>query len=245
MTSQTTKQNTDPKVVNVQTVLNENPFSGYQWVIFALCFLIVLLDGFDTAAIGFIAPSLLNEWSIDKSHLGPVLSAALFGLAFGALSAGPLADRIGRKTVLIIAAVVMGGASITSGLVHDLQGLTIWRFITGLGLGAAMPNAITLMNEYCPDKKRSFITNCMFCGFPIGSALGGFIAAWMIPHFGLAQPADCGRCGALDSGRHHGGDAARVGALHGAQELLGRSRAQDHGAHCRQHSQRHELCAGR
>ena len=121
MTSQTTKQNTDPKVVNVQTVLNENPFSGYQWVIFALCFLIVLLDGFDTAAIGFIAPSLLNEWSIDKSHLGPVLSAALFGLAFGALSAGPLADRIGRKTVLIIAAVVMGGASITSGLVHDCR----------------------------------------------------------------------------------------------------------------------------
>jgi AAHS family 4-hydroxybenzoate transporter-like MFS transporter len=83
--------------------------------------LIVLLDGFDTAAIGFIAPSLLGEWGIDKSHLGPVLSAALFGLAFGALGAGPLADRVGRKTVLIIAAVVMGGASIASGLVHDLQ----------------------------------------------------------------------------------------------------------------------------
>ncbi|QXZ11059.1 MFS transporter [Comamonas sp. Y33R10-2] len=188
MTSQSTTQNTDQStesgVVNVQTVLNESPFSGFQWVIFALCFLIVLLDGFDTAAIGFIAPSLLSEWGIDKSHLGPVLSAALFGLAFGALSAGPLADRIGRKTVLIIAAVVMGGASIVSGLVHSLEGLTIWRFITGLGLGAAMPNAITLMNEYCPDKKRSFITNCMFCGFPIGSAMGGFIAAWMIPHFG-------------------------------------------------------------
>ncbi|WP_043003746.1 MFS transporter [Comamonas testosteroni] len=184
MTSQTSKQNTDPTVVNVQTVLNESPFSGFQWGIFFLCFLIVLLDGFDTAAIGFIAPSLLGEWGIDKSHLGPVLSAALFGLAFGALGAGPLADRVGRKTVLIIAAVVMGGASIASGLVHDLQGLTIWRFITGLGLGAAMPNAITLMNEYCPDSKRSFITNCMFCGFPIGSAFGGFIAAWMIPHFG-------------------------------------------------------------
>ena len=184
MTSQTSKQNTDPTVVNVQTVLNESPFSRFQWGIFFLCFLIVLLDGFDTAAIGFIAPSLLGEWGIDKSHLGPVLSAALFGLAFGALGAGPLADRVGRKTVLIIASVVMGGASIASGLVHDLQGLTIWRFITGLGLGAAMPNAITLMNEYCPDSKRSFITNCMFCGFPIGSAFGGFIAAWMIPHFG-------------------------------------------------------------
>lgn len=172
------------KVANVQTLLNESPFSGYQWMIFALCFLIVLLDGFDTAAIGFIAPSLLSEWGIDKSHLGPVLSAALFGLAFGALSAGPLADRFGRKSVLTVAVVVMGAASVVSATVTSLEGLTIWRFITGLGLGAAMPNAVTLMNEYCPDSKRSFITNCMFCGFPIGSAFGGFFAAWMIPHFG-------------------------------------------------------------
>ena len=92
MTSQTSKQNTGPEVVNVQTVLNESPFSRFQWGIFFLCFLIVLLDGFDTAAIGFIAPSLISEWGIDKPSLAPVLSAALFGLAFGALGAGPL-DR--------------------------------------------------------------------------------------------------------------------------------------------------------
>ena len=175
---------TDSSVVNVQTLLNESPFTGYQWRIFALCFLIVLLDGFDTAAIGFIAPSLMHEWGIDKSHLGPVLSAALFGLAFGALGAGPLADRFGRKSVLTGAVGVMGAASVVSGMADTLEHLTMWRFLTGLGLGAAMPNAVTLMNEYCPDNKRSFITNCMFCGFPIGSAVGGFFAAWMIPHFG-------------------------------------------------------------
>jgi len=83
--------------VNVQQVLNEHPFSRYQWLIFALCFCIVLCDGFDTAAIGYIAPSLLAEWGIEKPALGPVLSAALFGLAGGALFAGPLADRFGRK----------------------------------------------------------------------------------------------------------------------------------------------------
>ena len=170
--------------VNVQTLLNEHPFSGFQWVIFILCFLIVLIDGFDTAAIGFIAPSLINEWGIEKTHLGPVLSAALFGIAFGALSAGPLADRLGRKSVLTVAVVLMGVASIVSAMSSTLTELSIWRFVTGLGLGAAMPNAVTLMNEYCPDSKRSFITNAMFCGFPVGSALGGFFAAWMIPHFG-------------------------------------------------------------
>ena len=181
-----TSQSTSPGrgSVNVQTLLNEHPFSGFQWVIFILCFLIVLIDGFDTAAIGFIAPSLINEWGIEKTHLGPVLSAALFGIAFGALSAGPLADRLGRKSVLTVAVVLMGVASIVSAMSSTLTELSIWRFVTGLGLGAAMPNAVTLMNEYCPDSKRSFITNAMFCGFPVGSALGGFFAAWMIPHFG-------------------------------------------------------------
>ncbi|WP_202607222.1 ABC transporter permease [Pseudomonas monteilii] len=76
--------------VNVQTLLNEHPFSGFQWVIFALCFLIVLLDGFDTAAIGYIAPSLISEWGVSKPALAPVLSAALFGLAALAATVLPL-----------------------------------------------------------------------------------------------------------------------------------------------------------
>src|SRR5215470_15774103 len=76
--------------VDVQAFLNQHRFSAYQWVIFALCFVIVLLDGFDTAAIGYIAPSLVSEWGVGKPALAPVLSAALFGLAAGALCAGPL-----------------------------------------------------------------------------------------------------------------------------------------------------------
>ncbi len=171
-------------VIDVQRFLNEHRFSPYQWVIFVLSFLIVLMDGFDTAAIGFIAPSLISEWGIDKPALAPVLSAALFGLAFGALGSGPLADRFGRKWLLIGSVTLMGVASLASATSTNLTELEIWRFITGLGLGAAMPNAVTLMNEYCPDNKRSFITNSMFCGFPIGSAMGGFFAAWLIPNYG-------------------------------------------------------------
>ena len=179
-----TSDTSAPGVLDVQQFLNEHRFSPYQWTIFALSFLIVLMDGFDTAAIGFIAPSLISEWGIDKPSLAPVLSAALFGLAFGALGAGPLADRFGRKWLLIGSVTLMGAASLASATSTNLTELEIWRFITGLGLGAAMPNAVTLMNEYCPDSKRSFITNSMFCGFPIGSAFGGFFAAWLIPHYG-------------------------------------------------------------
>jgi AAHS family 4-hydroxybenzoate transporter-like MFS transporter len=170
--------------VDVQTFLNENPFSPYQWVTFALCFFIVLLDGFDTAAIGYIAPSLITEWGVQRPALAPVLSAALFGLAFGALSSGPLADRFGRKKVLVGSVLVMGVACLSSAFSAELNHLVVWRFITGLGLGAAMPNAVTLMSEYCPDGRRATLTNAMFCGFPLGAAFGGFLAAWMIPIWG-------------------------------------------------------------
>src|SRR5690349_16981621 len=100
--------------LDVQEFLNTHPFSGFQWLVFALCFCIVLLDGFDTAAIGYIAPSLLTEWGVSRPDLAPVLSAALFGLAFGALAAGPLADRFGRRTVLAASVAVIGAACLVS-----------------------------------------------------------------------------------------------------------------------------------
>ncbi|SCK08833.1 aromatic acid/H+ symport family MFS transporter [Vogesella sp. LIG4] len=170
--------------VDVQAFIDRHPFSPFQWCVFALCFCIVLLDGFDTAAIGYVAPSLLKEWGIAKPVLGPVLSAALFGLAAGALSAGPLADRFGRKKVLLGSVGVLGLFTLLSSQAADLPQLTVLRFITGVGLGAAMPNAVTLMSEFCPGPRRALLTNAMFCGFPLGAALGGFLAAWMIPQWG-------------------------------------------------------------
>ena len=175
---------TGSRSVDVQRLIDDHPFSGWQWLVFAMCFLIVLLDGFDTAAIGYIAPSLIKDWGVTKPMLGPVLSAALFGLAAGALSAGPAADRLGRKRVLTVAVGIFGLASLASSFATGLSELSTLRFITGLGLGAAMPNAVTLMSEYCPSARRSTLTNLMFCGFPLGAAFGGFLAAWMIPQWG-------------------------------------------------------------
>ena len=182
----------DTKTVNLQAFLNEHGFSGYQWMIFGLCFLIVLLDGFDTAAIGYIAPSLIKEWGVGKPELGPVLSAALFGLAVGALSAGPLADKLGRRRLLVTSVLIFAAACFASAFSADLTQLTLLRFVTGVGLGAAMPNAVTLMSEYCPDQRRAVLTNTMFCGFPLGAAFGGFLAAWMIPQWGWRSVLELG-----------------------------------------------------
>jgi AAHS family 4-hydroxybenzoate transporter-like MFS transporter len=175
---------TPPRSADVQRLIDDHPLSRWQWVVFALCFLIVLLDGFDTAAIGYIAPSLVNEWGVSKPMLAPVLSAALFGLAAGALASGPIADRLGRRRVLIATVFLFGLATLASAFATDIVQLSVLRFVTGLGLGAAMPSAVTLMSEYSPTSRRSMLTNLMFCGFPLGAAFGGFLAAWMIPHWG-------------------------------------------------------------
>ena len=169
---------------NVQALLNESPFGPFQWLIFSMCFLIVILDGFDTAAIGFIAPSLVTEWGIARPALVPVLTAALYGLACGALVSGPLSDRLGRRVMLLTSVLIFGVAALGSAFSADIGQLTAMRFVTGLGLGAAMPNAVTMMGEYCPDRRRATLINLMFCGFPLGAAFGGFLAAWMIPNFG-------------------------------------------------------------
>lgn len=183
------------RTINVQQFLNENKFSSYQWMIFAVCFLVAFFDGMDTAAIGYIAPSLLDDWGLEKKQLAPVLSAALFGLAIGAVSFGPVADKIGRKVVLTFSVFLFSAMCVASAYAQDLTQLTILRFITGLGLGAAMPNAVTLLTEFCPAQKRATIVNTMYCGFPIGAAAGGFFASWLIPEFGWCTALFW--CGAL------------------------------------------------
>ena len=170
--------------IDVQTLLNESRFGAFQWSIAVLCFLIVLLDGFDTAAIGYIAPSLIGEWGVTRPMLAPVLSAALAGLALGALISGPMADRMGRKKLLVASVALFAVASLASAIAGNVVTLSALRFVTGIGLGAAMPNAITLTSEFCPERSRSTVTNAMICGFPLGAALGGFVAAWMIPQWG-------------------------------------------------------------
>ncbi|MFK2912334.1 MFS transporter [Pseudomonas sp. 3HC3] len=172
------------KSLDVQSFINQQPLSRYQWRVVLLCFLIVFLDGLDTAAMGFIAPALSQEWGIDRASLGPVMSAALIGMVFGALGSGPLADRFGRKGVLVGAVLVFGGFSLASAYASNVDQLLVLRFLTGLGLGAGMPNATTLLSEYTPERLKSLLVTSMFCGFNLGMAGGGFISAKMIPAYG-------------------------------------------------------------
>lgn len=170
--------------LDVQDLINQSKFSPYQRWILLLCFLVVAADGLDTAMIGFVAPSIAREWNMSKAALGPVVSAALIGLAIGALFSGPLADRIGRKKVLIGSVLVFGAFSFACAFASSPGELTVFRFLTGIGLGAAMPNATTLISEYAPERRRSLIVNTAFCGFPIGASIGGFVVAALNSSYG-------------------------------------------------------------
>ena len=172
------------RVVDVQEFIDAHPLSPLQRALLILCFLVVAIDGFDTAIIGFIAPGIQAEWRLQISQLGPLFAAGLFGLMIGAFAAGPLADRHGRKTLLIASMMLFGGASLASALSTGLQSLTWLRFLTGVGLGGAMPTTITIASEYCPKARRSSLVTLMFCGFTIGSAMGGFIASHVLPVYG-------------------------------------------------------------
>lgn len=178
------QQGTRETSVDVRDFINAAPVSRFQIMISVLCFLIVALDGFDIAIIGFIAPHIRSEWQLSMVSLGPLFSAGLLGLMVGAFCSGPMADRIGRRHVLILSVAWFGAASVGAAFAPNVEWLIALRFLTGLGLGGAMPNAITLTSEFSPERRRGTLLTLMFCGFSLGSALGGVVTAYLVAGFG-------------------------------------------------------------
>jgi AAHS family 4-hydroxybenzoate transporter-like MFS transporter len=175
---------TQARTIDVQDVINSHPVSPLQKLVVLLCFLVVAIDGFDTAAVGFIAPALRREWGVTPAQLSPLFGAGLFGLMVGAFVFGPLSDRIGRKVVLVLTTLFFGLATLASAFSTSIEMLIALRFVTGIGLGGAMPAAITLTSEFCPERRRASLVTLMFCGFTIGSAAAGLAASHIVGAFG-------------------------------------------------------------
>lgn len=149
-----------------------------------LCFLVALMEGLDLQAAGIAAVGIAQAFSLDKMQMGWIFSAGILGLLPGALFGGMLADRHGRKKVLLGSVVLFGLFSIVTALAWDFHSLVFARFMTGAGLGAALPNLIALTSEAAGPRFRGTAVSLMYCGVPIGAALAaamgfsGMTQAW-------------------------------------------------------------------
>ncbi|RUT32021.1 3-(3-hydroxy-phenyl)propionate transporter MhpT [Pseudomonas sp. PAMC 29040] len=157
--------------------------SRHSTLTIALCFIVALIEGFDLQAAGTAAAGLRQSFALDPKMLGWVFSAGILGLLPGAFFGGWIADRIGRKKILITAVLLFGLFSLCTAYVESYSSLLLVRFMTGLGLGAALPNLIALCAEAVSERNRGTAISFMYCGVPLGGALAAAVAMFSSEHW--------------------------------------------------------------
>ena len=172
------------RILDVGALIESRPIGRAQWIVIGLCGFVAMLDGLDLQSIGLAAPAMIAQLHIAPHIFGFVFSAALAGLALGAFLLGPLADRVGRKRILVAATFCFGVFTLATAYVGDLPQLLICRFLTGLGLGGALPSFISLGSEYAPKARRATVVSLLWAGFPLGGVIGGVLGSWIIPAYG-------------------------------------------------------------
>ena len=170
--------------VNITRLIDDGPLTRFQMGVIACCALVNLFDGADTQSIGVAAPFIADELGIAIADFKWIFSSALVGATLGAATFGPLADRFGRKTLLIVAAVLIGIFTILTALATSVPMLIAFRMLAGLGLGGATPCFIALTSEYAPARLRAALVTVMWAAFPLGGLTGGLLNSYLIPTIG-------------------------------------------------------------
>jgi MFS transporter, AAHS family, 4-hydroxybenzoate transporter len=171
--------------VNIADRIDNSPIGALQVSTFALCLLCLVMDGFDVQALGYVAPEIVREWKIQSAALGPVFGATNFGVLVGSLVFSMLADKIGRRPILVGATLFFGVMMLAAARATSVGELLVLRFVAGIGLGCIIPNATALVGEYSPRRLRGPLMMVIGgVGFTGGAAIAGFIAAFLIPRFG-------------------------------------------------------------
>lgn len=170
--------------MTVGEIIDQNPLSRFQISVIVLCGCVAVLDGFDTQCIGFLAPAISEALNHPLPGFAPVFVAGLLGLMAGAAILGTLADRIGRKWVVVGSTFGFGLMSFLSAHVTTFDELVILRFLTGIGLGGALTNVVALTAEYAPKRSQAIFVSLLFTGMPLGAGIGGLAAAALLPVWG-------------------------------------------------------------
>ncbi|HEY1362847.1 MAG TPA: MFS transporter [Xanthobacteraceae bacterium] len=174
----------DQPVVQVSQLLNERGLGPFQIKLLVWSLFIVFIDGYDIGAIAFAAPHLVEAWHIERSALGPVLSASLVGILFGSAIFGWVGDHYGRKAALISSMLLFGAFTWIAAYSTSLDQLFWLRLVAGLGIGGVIPNVIAINAESAPRRLRATLAIIAVGLVPIGGAIPGLVSATLVPHYG-------------------------------------------------------------
>lgn len=168
----------------IEGVLNTNKLGRSRIISFAILFMVIAVDGADVAASSMIYPSLIEEWGVSDQMITIIVTVSLIFMAIGAMVAGPLADRHGRKRILTLTLLIVVAGTYLTAVSLNAEVFLVMRSVAMLGLGAAMPISVALASEIAPTARRSFLVAVVFAGYTAGVAAAGFSAAKLIPPIG-------------------------------------------------------------
>jgi MFS transporter, AAHS family, 4-hydroxybenzoate transporter len=174
----------DQSVIQVSRLLDERGLSSFQIKLLAWSFFMVLIDGYDIAAIAFAAPSLAKEWALKPGSLGPVFSASLIGILFGSAIFGWVGDRYGRKAALVLSNLLFGMFTLAAAFSTNLDQMFWLRLLAGLGIGGVIPNVVAINAESAPRQLRATLAIIAVGFVPLGGAIPGFVTAALVPQYG-------------------------------------------------------------
>ncbi|MBL4826961.1 MAG: MFS transporter [Spongiibacteraceae bacterium] len=166
-----------------QQIIAESPLSRVQIVAIFICIMLTALDGFDVLSISFASPGIASEWGINRAALGIVLSMELIGMAIGSIVLGNLADRIGRRPLVLACLIIMSGGMLLAGFANDVMSLSIYRFLTGIGIGGMLAATNAMTAEHSNTRRRNMAVILMSAGFPLGAIIGGSISTVLLQSF--------------------------------------------------------------
>lgn len=173
-----------PVKFDVSKAIDEGAFSTLQKLAYVFAALAIVVDGFDGQMIGYAIPMIMKEWGVTRGTFSIAVASGLMGMAIGSLSAGVLADKLGRKPVLITSIFLFGTSTMLIGFAPDVTTIAAIRFFAGLGIGAALPAATTLTAEFIPFRHRTMaVTTAIVC-YPLGGMLAGLAAGQILPVHG-------------------------------------------------------------
>ncbi len=172
------------KHIDLHKLADNARFNGFHRGVLLWCALIIIFDGYDLAVAGIALPSIMKQMGVSPTNAGFMVSSALFGMMFGAIFLGTIADKIGRRRAIAICIALFSVFTAAAGFTSDPVSFSVMRFLAGLGIGGVMPNVVAQMTEYSPRKIRSTMVTLMFSGYAVGGMLAAVVGKGLIESYG-------------------------------------------------------------